>query len=88
MRPSDDRLDLVLRKTLNSQNEKPFHIASGDIANALPAEFVRIHRSFIINMRHIDEVQSNEVLIGKELYPISRNYREEIFKKLGDRKLL
>lgn len=58
------------------------------IANALPGEFVRIHRSFIINMRHIDEVQSNEVLIGKELYPISRNYRDEFFKKLGDRKLL
>lgn len=58
------------------------------IANALPGEFVRIHRSFIINMRHIDEVQSNEVLIGKELYSISRNYRDEFFKKLGDRKLL
>ncbi|MCE7058135.1 LytTR family DNA-binding domain-containing protein [Algoriphagus sp. AGSA1] len=58
------------------------------IANALPAEFVRIHRSFIINMRHIDEVQSNEILIGKDLYPISRNYRDEFFKKLGDRKLL
>ncbi|GGF43185.1 LytR/AlgR family response regulator transcription factor [Echinicola rosea] len=58
------------------------------IANALPGEFVRIHRSFIINMRHIDEVQSNEVLIGEELYPISRNYREDFFKKLGDRKLL
>lgn len=58
------------------------------IANALPGEFVRIHRSFIINMRHIDEVQSNEILIGKELYPISRNYRDEFFKKLGDRKLL
>ncbi len=38
--------------------------------------------------RHIDEVQSNEVLIGKELYPISRNYRDEFFKKLDDRKLL
>lgn len=58
------------------------------IANALPGEFVRIHRSFIINMRHIDEVQSNEVLIGQDLYPISRNYKEEFFKKLGDRKLL
>ncbi|MBD3631162.1 LytTR family DNA-binding domain-containing protein [Cyclobacterium sp.] len=58
------------------------------IANALPGEFVRIHRSFIINMRHIDEVQSNEVLIGEDLYPISRNYREDFFKKLGDRKLL
>ncbi|GAA0880950.1 LytTR family DNA-binding domain-containing protein [Algoriphagus jejuensis] len=52
------------------------------IANALPSEFIRIHRSFIINMRHIDEVQSNEVLIGKDLYPVSRNYREDFFKRL------
>jgi DNA-binding LytR/AlgR family response regulator len=58
------------------------------IANALPADFVRIHRSFIINMRHIDEVQSNDVVIGKDIYPISRNYRDEFFKKLGDLKLL
>ncbi len=58
------------------------------IANALPSDFVRIHRSYIINMRQVDEVQSNEVLIGKELYPISRNYREDFFKKLGDRKLI
>lgn len=58
------------------------------IANALPGEFVRIHRSFIINMRHIDEVQSHEVVIGKEIFPISRNYREEFFKKLEGKKLL
>lgn len=58
------------------------------IANALPSDFVRIHRSFIINMRHIDEVQSNEVIIGKEIYPISRNFREEFFKKLENLKLL
>ncbi|WP_416866294.1 MAG: LytR/AlgR family response regulator transcription factor [Imperialibacter sp.] len=58
------------------------------IANVLPPDFVRIHRSYIINMRHIDEVQSNEVVIGKEIYPISRNYRETFFEKLGNRKLL
>jgi DNA-binding LytR/AlgR family response regulator len=58
------------------------------IANALPGDFVRIHRSYIINMRQIDEVHAHEVLIGKELYPISRNYREDFFKKLGDLKLL
>jgi DNA-binding LytR/AlgR family response regulator len=58
------------------------------IANVLPPDFVRIHRSYFINMRHIDEVHSNEVLIGKEFYPISRNFRETFFAKLGDRKLL
>jgi DNA-binding LytR/AlgR family response regulator len=59
-----------------------------NMANALPSDFVRIHRSYIINMRHIDEVQAQDVLIGKEVYPISRNYREEFFEKLGNLKLL
>jgi DNA-binding LytR/AlgR family response regulator len=63
-------------------------VSLSSIANVLPADFVRIHRSYIINMRHIDEVQSNEVVIGKESYPISRNYRDTFFSKLGDRKLL
>ncbi|WP_336516436.1 LytTR family DNA-binding domain-containing protein [Pollutibacter soli] len=63
-------------------------VSLSSIANVLPPDFIRIHRSFIINMRHIDEVQSNEVIIGKEIYPISRNYRDTFFAKLGDRKLL
>ncbi|HZX75172.1 MAG TPA: LytTR family DNA-binding domain-containing protein [Cyclobacteriaceae bacterium] len=58
------------------------------VANVLPDDFIRIHRSYIINMRHIDEIQSNEIVIGKEIYPISRNYRDIFFAKLGDRKLL
>lgn len=58
-----------------------------NVAQALPGDFIRIHRSFIINMRHIDEVQTNEVVIGQESYPISRNYREAFFTKLSDLKL-
>lgn len=58
------------------------------IAEVLPADFVRIHRSYILNMRHVDEVHLNEVLIGKEQYPISRNYKEAFMAKLGHRKLL
>lgn len=58
------------------------------IADVLPPDFVRIHRSYIVNMRHIDEVHANEVYIGKEPYPISRNYKDTFFTKLGDRKLL
>ncbi|WP_339877538.1 LytTR family transcriptional regulator DNA-binding domain-containing protein [uncultured Algoriphagus sp.] len=40
------------------------------IANALPRKFVRIHQTFIIILKHIDEVQSNKVLIGNKLYPV------------------
>ena len=59
-----------------------------NVANVLPDDFIRIHRSYIINMRHIDEVKTNEVIIGKEIYPISRNYRSTFFDKLNEMKLL
>ena len=58
------------------------------IAEVLPDDFIRIHRSYIINMRHIDEVESAAVIINKETYPISRNYRDAFFERLGNLKLL
>jgi two-component system, LytTR family, response regulator len=70
-------------------NKKVMSLVSlTNIANVLPDDFVRIHRSYIINMRHIDEVKANEVVIGKEIYPISRNYRSTFFDKLDGMKLL
>jgi DNA-binding LytR/AlgR family response regulator len=70
-------------------NKKVMSLVSlTSIANVLPDDFVRIHRSYIINMRHIDEVKADEVIIGKEIYPISRNYRSIFFDKLDGMKLL
>ncbi len=49
------------------------------ITEALPADsFLRIHRSYIVNMQKVDAVERNVVLIkGKEL-PISESYKENI----------
>ena len=70
-------------------NKKVMSLVSmTNIAKVLPDDFIRIHRSYIINLRHIDEVKANEVIIGKEIYPISRNHRPAFFDKLGEMKLL
>ena len=39
------------------------------IAEVLPDDFIRIHRSYIINMRHIDEVESAAVIINQGSLP-------------------
>jgi DNA-binding LytR/AlgR family response regulator len=70
-------------------NKKVMSLVSmTNIAKVLPDDFIRIHRSYIINLRQIDEVKANEVIIGKEIYPISRNHRAVFFDKLGEMKLL
>jgi len=54
------------------------------IESLLPSnEFVRIHRSFIISLSHIDFIGKSKVVIGTESLPISALYRDDFFKKLG-----
>jgi len=56
----------------------------GDLEKELPAaQFLRVHRSFIVAKDKIDFVDANDVEIrGKEI-PIGRSYRELVFKRLG-----
>lgn len=55
-----------------------------DIFEKLPeAKFVQVHRSFIINMDKIDEIEGNIIRIGKNRIPISKAYKKGIFDKIG-----
>jgi DNA-binding LytR/AlgR family response regulator len=45
--------------------------------------FYRTHRSFLVNLKHIEKVNPKEVLVdGKEI-PVSENSRTELLKKLN-----
>ena len=49
------------------------------LAEQLPENFVRCHRSFVVNEEHITQIRLSESLLylGKELFvPISRTYKE------------
>lgn len=49
----------------------------------LPKEqFLRIHRSFIINLSKITSINGNVAELGKKEIPIGANYKEELMKKL------
>lgn len=51
----------------------------------LPGEFIRIHRSYVINRQHMDSYNRERAIIaGKEL-PLSRTYKNEFFEKLSER---
>lgn len=44
--------------------------------------FLRIHRSYIANLAHIDEIGGNHVVISSHSLPLSKNLRPELFKYL------
>lgn len=54
-----------------------------DLDEKLPNEhFVRIHRSFIINIAKVQEVGTSHVVIGRKAIPLSKNYREDLMRRL------
>ncbi|MCG2419314.1 response regulator [Aequorivita sp. F47161] len=54
-----------------------------DIDEKLPQKhFLRIHRSYVINLSQIDEVAGTHVVIAKKAIPMSKAMRTELLKRL------
>jgi DNA-binding LytR/AlgR family response regulator len=54
-----------------------------EIDDRLPPEhFLRIHRSFIVNLSHVDEVAGTHVVIGKKAIPMSKTLKRELLNRL------
>lgn len=44
--------------------------------------FLRVHRSYIVNIAQIDEVATSHLVIAKKAIPISKALKEELMKRL------
>lgn len=54
------------------------------IQNILPnKKFLRVHRSFIISLLHIDSFSPTQISLKGIIIPIGRKYKEEVKEKLG-----
>lgn len=62
----------------------PLYASLKHIAEKLnPDFFVKVHRSFIINLDHIKDIQDNSLHIGDKMIPISRSNRPHLMNKLN-----
>nr|WP_315156143.1 LytTR family DNA-binding domain-containing protein [uncultured Flavobacterium sp.] len=60
------------------------HSSLKKIEEKLPKHlFLKVHRSFIINITKIIDIEDNSVLINKQLVPVSRSNRPELMKRLN-----
>lgn len=45
-------------------------------------DFVRVHKSYIVNIRHIKAIESNLLYVGDKQIPIGMSYKGSFFKKI------
>ena len=74
--------DYILIKTEGSNYT--VHTTLKKIEDKLPkTSFLKIHRSYIINVNKIIDIQDSTVLIGKDLIPVSKNNRPILMESIN-----
>lgn len=55
-----------------------------ELQEYLPTDiFIRTHRTFIVNMNHIERILGNTIYIGEMAIPIGRDFRKDVFAHLS-----
>ncbi len=55
----------------------------GQVLENLPThDFIRVHRSYIVNLRHVDTVHRDHLLIGEQDISISKSYYKTLQSRL------
>lgn len=62
------------------QDTYHYRITLSELQKLLPAQFVKCHRSIIINIENVDGVERDGVIFGEKKQYISERYRGEIQK--------
>ncbi|MCX4358110.1 MAG: LytTR family DNA-binding domain-containing protein [Rikenellaceae bacterium] len=70
--------------TINMLEQKEMVISSrlAIVEKVLPdTDFIRIHRSHIVNLKHVTCLTGNTLSVGKETLPIGREYRDALLDR-------
>ena len=55
-------------------------------SNGLNNNFIRVHRSYIVNINFIDTIEKNSVFIEKNQIPIGNKFKETVITKISSGK--
>ncbi|MCB0567084.1 MAG: response regulator transcription factor [Phaeodactylibacter sp.] len=74
--------DYVVFQTADKKH--PVHLTMKAVEERLPpSRFLRVHRSYIVALNKIANLEQNSLLVGKHIVPVSENYKGELMQKLN-----
>jgi DNA-binding LytR/AlgR family response regulator len=70
-------------KIFTKQKEHLLVITLKEMDEKLPSRhFLRVHRSFIINIAQVSEIVTTHLIIGKKTIPLNKTMKDELLKRL------
>lgn len=54
-----------------------------DIIDKLTTDFIRVHRGFIINTMHLQQIENTSLRVNNDVIPIGKKYRQEVLNKMN-----
>ena len=70
-------------KVITDSQTLTIHATMKYLEEKLGLPFVRVHRSYIVNINKIVDIEENNLVIGKKVIPISRANKAELLGKLN-----
>lgn len=59
-------------------------ITLSELMKFLPTQiFIQVHRSYVVNINHIERIIGNTLFVGEAMVPIGREYREKLYSRLN-----
>ena len=60
------------------------HVTLKSLEERLPfSHFVRVHRSYIVNTRHIDVIDDHQLVLGPYTVPVGKLHKTELMRRLA-----
>lgn len=69
-------------KVITSQNTITTHSTFKNMIESLPSYFLRVHKSFSVNLNKLEQVSGNRIFIENHHIPIGSTYKENVLKIL------
>lgn len=89
VRITDDEIQYIEAKgdyALFKTESKSYivHSTMKNIENKLnQSKFLKVHRSFIVNLEHVVDIEDSNLLIKDKIIPISRSHKDKLFSKIN-----
>jgi len=54
-----------------------------DLIDKLPDEFMRVHNSNIVNLKNVEYIEDNHLIIGEHKITIAKSYKDCLLSSIG-----